>query len=243
MAQYVTLSNNLKHYNSCSWCDIKMPLQQIDSLSQWEMFATAINIACLIIMISGPWFNIKMSPYQYRKSHCGDKTILRPSYLHNGISHTGKKTYLYWISLPWSPLNISYMNWDQVCSWSRALTQNAILIPSHLLSCACKTVIQVYLSPFCFADHNSKCVNITNVTLEFCMWRQYRILICCPQEFFYIFLSYISVHKLDTEQNYAPGGPHVGSMNLAIRANRVCSWNRALEGCLGTFYSDVNDMI
>ena len=38
----------------------------------------------------GPWFNIKMLSYQYRKSHCGDKTILRPSYLHNGISYTGK---------------------------------------------------------------------------------------------------------------------------------------------------------
>ena len=28
----------------------------------------------------------KMPSYQYRKSYCGDKTILRPSYLHNGIS-------------------------------------------------------------------------------------------------------------------------------------------------------------
>ena len=45
----------------------------------------------------GPWFNIKMSSYQYRKSHCGDKTILRPSYLHNGISYTCKMTSLYWI--------------------------------------------------------------------------------------------------------------------------------------------------
>ena len=43
------------------------------------------------------WFNIKMSSYQYRKSHCGDKTILRPSYLHNGIPYTGKMTSLYWI--------------------------------------------------------------------------------------------------------------------------------------------------
>ena len=38
-----------------------------------------------------------MSSYQYRKSHCGDKTILRLSYLHNGISYTGKTTSLYWI--------------------------------------------------------------------------------------------------------------------------------------------------
>ena len=44
----------------------------------------------------GPWFNIKMLSYQYRKFHCGDKTILWLSYLHNGISYTGKKAFLYW---------------------------------------------------------------------------------------------------------------------------------------------------
>ena len=38
-----------------------------------------------------------MTSYHHRKSHCGDKTILRPSYLHNGISYTGKTTSLYWI--------------------------------------------------------------------------------------------------------------------------------------------------
>ena len=48
-------------------------------------------------MRSGSWFNIKMTSYQYRKSHSGDETILRPSYLHNGISYTGKMTSLYWI--------------------------------------------------------------------------------------------------------------------------------------------------
>ena len=46
----------------------------------------------------GPWFNIKMSSYQYRKSRCGDKTVVRSSYLHNGISYTGKIASLYWIS-------------------------------------------------------------------------------------------------------------------------------------------------
>ena len=45
----------------------------------------------------GGWFNKKRTSYQYRKSHCGDKTILRPSYLHYGISYTGKTTSLYWI--------------------------------------------------------------------------------------------------------------------------------------------------
>ena len=43
------------------------------------------------------WFNIRMPSYQHRKSHCGDKTILRPSYLHNGISYAGKTIPLYWI--------------------------------------------------------------------------------------------------------------------------------------------------
>ena len=38
-----------------------------------------------------------MSSYQYRKSHCGDKTVVRSSYLHNGISYTGKMLSLYWI--------------------------------------------------------------------------------------------------------------------------------------------------
>ena len=46
---------------------------------------------------TGPWFNIKMASYQYRKSHCGDKTVVRSSYLHNGISYTGKMSSLYWI--------------------------------------------------------------------------------------------------------------------------------------------------
>ena len=45
----------------------------------------------------GPRFNIKISSYQYRKSYFGDKTILRPFYLHNGFSYTGKTTSLYWI--------------------------------------------------------------------------------------------------------------------------------------------------
>ena len=71
-------------------------------------------------MPSGRWFNIKMPSYQYKKSHCGDKTVVttlvqimawrhsgdkplsepmgsRSSYLHNRISYTGKMVSLYWI--------------------------------------------------------------------------------------------------------------------------------------------------
>ena len=49
------------------------------------------------VQYPGPWFNIKMTSYRYKKSHCGDKTVVRSSYLHNGISYTGKMTSLYWI--------------------------------------------------------------------------------------------------------------------------------------------------
>ena len=52
----------------------------------------------LSVLRTGPWFNIKMSSYQYRKSHCGDKTVVRSSYLHNGISYAGKMSSLYWFS-------------------------------------------------------------------------------------------------------------------------------------------------
>ena len=48
--------------------------------------------------VAGAWFNIKMSSCQYRKSRCGDETIVRLSHLHNGISYTGKIASLYWIS-------------------------------------------------------------------------------------------------------------------------------------------------
>ena len=38
-----------------------------------------------------------MQSYQYRNSHCKNKTILWPSYVHNGISCTHKAAALYWI--------------------------------------------------------------------------------------------------------------------------------------------------
>ena len=46
----------------------------------------------------GPRFIKKMPSYQYRKFHCGDKTVVRSSYLHSGISNTSKRTSLYWIT-------------------------------------------------------------------------------------------------------------------------------------------------
>ena len=45
----------------------------------------------------GPWFYIKTPSYLHRKSHCGDKRVVRLSYLHNGNSYTGKMASLYWV--------------------------------------------------------------------------------------------------------------------------------------------------
>ena len=74
---------------------------------------TRINTKCLAPLPFWPdlilWALIqyKMSSYQYRKSHCGDKTVVRSSYLHNGISYTGKMSYLYWIGalVYWEPFS------------------------------------------------------------------------------------------------------------------------------------------
>ena len=43
-------------------------------------------------------FHLKILSLQYRKSHCGDKTILWSSYFHSGIYFTCKVISLYWIS-------------------------------------------------------------------------------------------------------------------------------------------------
>ena len=63
-----------------------------------QQVINSLGLGYHVNMGSGPWLNIKMSSYQCKKSHCGDKTILWLSYLHNGIFYTGKMTSLYWIS-------------------------------------------------------------------------------------------------------------------------------------------------
>ena len=89
---------------------------------------------------AGPQFNIKMSSYQYRKSHCGDKTVVRSSCLHNGISYTGKVSSLYWIGaldfiITWPNMTgkcIQYRanSWFAPSQWETALLCNDV---SHWL--------------------------------------------------------------------------------------------------------------
>ena len=77
-----------------------------------------VNIMCddtldSAVMIT-PWGLIKMTPYQYRNSQCGDKMILS-SYLQNCISYTDKMTSLYWIS----PTTILAVRQEWMKKWAR----------------------------------------------------------------------------------------------------------------------------
>ena len=52
-----------------------------------------------IEMVPNGVVQYKCASLQYRKYHCGDKTVIfRPYNLHNWISYTGKMASLYWIS-------------------------------------------------------------------------------------------------------------------------------------------------
>ena len=41
-----------------------------------------------------------ISFYQYRKSHCGDKTVVKSSYLSNEISYAGKTGHIFILNQP-----------------------------------------------------------------------------------------------------------------------------------------------
>ena len=82
------------------WCGISISVQSWMSQPTTRLWHKRLTWNCEVaIPDTGPWFNIKISSYQYKKSHCGDKTVIRSSYLHNGISYTGMMASLYWISL------------------------------------------------------------------------------------------------------------------------------------------------
>ena len=68
-----------------------------NSVQMYRMQSSLIILPLWSDWRPGPRFNKKMSSNQYSKSHCGDKTVVRSSYLHNGISYTGKMSSLYWI--------------------------------------------------------------------------------------------------------------------------------------------------
>ena len=75
--------------------------QFLENCEIWDNVGPVISWWAKFMIIPGPflreghivswgWFSVKMSSFRYRKSHYGDKTFLRPSYLYNGISYPGK---------------------------------------------------------------------------------------------------------------------------------------------------------
>ena len=63
------------------------------------IFNMGIAIAgkTVFLIETAPWFNVDMSSYRYRKSHCRAKAVVIWSYLHNGIFYCGKIESLCWI--------------------------------------------------------------------------------------------------------------------------------------------------
>ena len=83
------------------------------------------------LIAPGPWYNIKMPSYQYRKSHWGDKTVIISSYLQNGISDNGKIVFLYWIG---AQFTIHYVMrlWRVRCSYLYSILLACMLIPGYI---------------------------------------------------------------------------------------------------------------
>ena len=100
-------------------CVSKGGLWQIPYSNLW-FFPSVMVWFRLIVSWSMPWFNIKISSYQYRKSYCRDKTVVRSSYLHNGISYTGKMASLYWTNLPESTTMTCQIEEVVVCCLSES---------------------------------------------------------------------------------------------------------------------------
>ena len=112
---------------------------------------------------SGARFNIKMWSYQYRKSHCGDKTVVRSSYLHNGISYTGKMASLYWFS----PLFIFSMRLSVICVLTLSIT--GIILQHH--------IIFAEVSVTAYVKHFIRSIMEKLVNVSFTNW--YTLGICC----------------------------------------------------------------
>ena len=91
------------------WPQLGM-ISYISTIKTWIMWVHVTSwlpINMPYMSEPGPWFNMKMSSYQYRKSHCGDKTVVRSSYLHNGISYTCKQDGIFILNHPQGPISLT----------------------------------------------------------------------------------------------------------------------------------------
>ena len=128
----------------------------MEAICYWQTRFRKIGIAAVLdgypILQPGPRFNIKIPSSQYRKSHCGDKTLVRSSYLHNGISYTGKTTSLYWIRA----LHPMYILDFLLHCFGYFYLRPVVVACVRLCVCACLCVRQ---SPVC-SRHNLSSVQV-----------------------------------------------------------------------------------
>ena len=114
---------------------------------------------CFIHIETGVWFNIKMSSYQYRKSHCGDKTVVGSSNLRNGISYTGKITSLYWISPSDSQYLISnsksafLISRPDICHIFMWFSSYRRIFRRSSFACYCKNVLYGIMIDFNYGNY------------------------------------------------------------------------------------------
>ena len=64
------------------------------TIMPWWWALQIYFFSTMIVQIIVGWFSVKILSYQYRKYHCGDETILPPSYIHNGIVYTDDTFYI-----------------------------------------------------------------------------------------------------------------------------------------------------
>ena len=93
---WFNIKSSYQYRKSHCWDLISISTMGFPKLIRWHLYTESANS---FLSKPGPWFNIKMPFYKYRKYHCGDKTLIRASYLQNGISYTGKIRFLYWIGV------------------------------------------------------------------------------------------------------------------------------------------------
>ena len=112
----------------------------------------------------GPWFNIKMSSYQFGKSHCGYKMVVISSFLHNGIS------YLYIEPDPWPIFHCSLSvvvnswYWLHNISWvflwvetpnfcaQRCVAEKVVLLPMRIEPMTKPLLIKCWYEFFLFTN-------------------------------------------------------------------------------------------
>ena len=87
------------NYNECNYLPmLGLKLMHVSKRNPWYNFFANVSTGCIHILQGLDLIQYKMSSCQYWKSHCGDKTVERSFYLHNGIPYTAKMASLHWTS-------------------------------------------------------------------------------------------------------------------------------------------------